>query len=439
MGKSTTFIGQPVLNQIMNLMNRDKINIMAAKDGVNRYTKQLDAYTHLVIMLYAVLTGAESIREVVLGFDVNAHRLARLGLAYTVRRSTLSDANKRRSESFFGHIYKSLYARYSSLLSDSLTKREVLERLYIMDSTTTSLFSQVLKGVGRNPKNGKKKGGFKAHTVIKFDSDPPDFIDMTAAAVHDRQKMDCLLKLPAGSYVAFDKGYTDYYEWQQLTEANIKYVTRMKDNAKFTIREWRSVRDLPGIDSDQVIELSYTKKTMRELPEEELKHRRGRKPKDGKVMVTEYKTGVHKCRRIMKKSEKTGDYITFITNDFDLPADQICEIYRRRWTIETLYKRSKQNFPLKYFLGNNENEIKIQIWVTMIAYLLMRVLQKKSRSKLAFSNIVTVVRITICSYMNIITLIANPRVEWQALQKKLREEMEKQKQKELQLSLFPGW
>lgn len=104
-----------------------------------------------------------------------------------------------------------------------------------------------------------------------------------------------------------------------------------------------------------------------------------------------------------------------------------------------LYKRLKQNFPLKYFLGNNGNEIKIQIWVTMIAYLLMRVLQKKSQSKLAFSNIVTVVRITICSYMNIISLLANSRVEWMALQKEIREYTEKEKQKSLQLSLFPGW
>lgn len=436
MSKSKTFIGEPVLNQIINLMNRDKINIIAAKDGVNRYTKQLDAFTHLVVMLYAVVTGAESIREVVLGFDVNVSRMNHLGLSYAIRRSTLSDANKRRSEAFFGHIYQSLYNQYSALLSDSLTKNEVLSRLYIMDSTTISLFSQILKGVGRNPKNGKKKGGIKAHTVIKFLSELPNFVDMTAAAIHDRCKMDRLLQLPAGSYVTFDKGYADYYEWHLLTEANIKFVTRLKDNAKFEIKEWHSVRDIPGVDCDQTIELTYKKKVERELTGEEMSHRRGRKPKSGKVTVTEYKTGVLKCRRILKKSEKAGEYITFITNDFDLPADQICEIYRRRWTIETLYKRLKQNFPLKYFLGDNENEIKIQIWVTMIAYLLMKVLQKKSHSKLAFSNLVTVVRITVSSYMDIIALLNNPRIEWESYQRQLRENAEKERQKSLQLSLF---
>lgn len=122
MSKSTTFIGQPVLKQITKLMSRDKINIMAAKEGVNRYTKQLDAYTHLVVMLYAVLSGAESLREVILGVDMNVTRMSHLGLNYAVRRSTLADANKRRPAEFFGHVYKSLYTHFSGLLSDSLTK-----------------------------------------------------------------------------------------------------------------------------------------------------------------------------------------------------------------------------------------------------------------------------------------------------------------------------
>lgn len=169
-------------------------------------------------------------------------------------------------------------------------------------------------------------------------------------------------------------------------------------------------------------------------------HRRGRRPKNGKPKVSEYKTGVHRCRRIIKRSDKhEGELVTFLTNDFELPADQICEIYSRRWTIETLYKRLKQNFPLKYFLGNNENEIKIQIWCTMIAYLLLKVLQKKSQSKLAFSNLVTVVRITISSYMDIVALLNNPKVELTAYRERQRKAQELDSQKTRQLCLFSEW
>lgn len=139
MGKGTTFIGQPVLNQVVNLMSKDKINILADEKGTDRYTKHLDSYTHLVIMLYAVLTNSSSLREVVLGFESNVSRMGHLGMDYLVRRSTLEDANKRRAPAFFEAVYDYLYRLYEPVLSDSHTKRELLDKLYVMDSTTISL------------------------------------------------------------------------------------------------------------------------------------------------------------------------------------------------------------------------------------------------------------------------------------------------------------
>ena len=131
----------------------------------------------------------------------------------------LSDANKRRKSSFFGSIYRSLYSRYAPVLSDSLSKREVSTKLYVMDSTTISLFSQILRGTGHNPNNGKKKGGIKAHTIIAEDIDLPVFVDFTAGVVHDHELMKRLFDLPYGSFIAFDMGYTDYLLWKQLDGA----------------------------------------------------------------------------------------------------------------------------------------------------------------------------------------------------------------------------
>ena len=123
------------------------------------------------------------------------------------------------------------------------------------------------------------------------------------------------------------------------------------------------------------------------MTEEELSHRRGRRPKSSIVTVREYVTGKYRCRRIVRRSDDGKDTVTFITNVLDqseMSAELICEIYRRRWAIECLFKKLKQNFPLKYFLGDNVNAIEIQIWVTMIAYLLLRVMQHKAKSRLAF-------------------------------------------------------
>ena len=414
MGKGTNFSGQPVLSQLIKLMDRQKINTLASKSGANYYTKHLDGYSHLVVMLYAVLSNLRSLREVCLGFAANATRMNHFGLDHMICRSTLSDANRRRSSSFFGRIYRSLFSKYASVLSDSRTKHETVTKIYIMDSTTITLFSEILKGAGRNSENGRKKGGIKAHTIIQEDIDLPIFVDFTAAATNDHELMKRIFCLPEGSFVTFDMGYSDYLIWKQLTDARYKFVTRQKDNARFEIIEKRSCPEKDVI-ADQIIELSFNKLVERPMTDEELSHRRGRRPKSGIVTVREYVKGTYRCRRIVRRSDDGKDTVTFITNVLDqneMSAEQICEIYRRRWAIECLFKKLKQNFPLKYFLGDNVNAIETQIWVTMIAYLLLRVMQHKAKSRLAFSNIVTLARLTIGNYINFVTLLNCPKLAW---------------------------
>lgn len=150
------------------------------------------------------------------------------------------------------------------------------------------------------------------------------------------------------------------------------------------------------------------------MTEEELSHRRGRRPKSGVVMVKETQRGKHKCRRITKwKDNKEEGTITFITNDFDTPAAVICETYRRRWQIETLFKRLKQNFPLKYFLGDNRNAIQIQIWVSLIAWLLMQVVKKQvTKRKWSLSNLMTAVHILLNTYINLYDFLNLPEGQW---------------------------
>ena len=435
MGKVTNFSGQPVLSQLIKLMDRHKINVLASKSGANRYTKHLDGYSHLVVMLYAVLSNLRSLREVCLGFAANATRMNHLGMDHMICRSTLSDANKRRKSCFFGSIYRSLYSRYASVLSDSLSKKEVSTKLYVMDSTTISLFSQILRGTGRNSKNGRKKGGIKAHTIIEENIDLPVFVDFTAGIVHDHELMKRLFDLPYGSFIAFDMGYTDYLLWKQLDEAGYRFVCRLKDNAKFKIIEQRKCPE-KNILADQIVEFSYSKYVERTLTEEEMRHRRGRRPKTGVVTVKTRVQGTYRCRRILRRTDDGRDTVEFVTNVLDsreMSAEQVCETYRRRWTIESLYKKLKQNFPLKYFLGDNVNAIEIQIWVTMIAYLLLRVMQVKSMSKLAFSNIVMLTRVTLGAYIDIITLLNSPRLDWNLLEQQRARWLASQKYRQLDL------
>ena len=156
MGKITTFSGQPQYLQILSLANRAKIQEISKQKGYNKYTKKLDGYTHFVAMLFAVLMRYDSLRETVIGLMAEAQKLQHLGINYLVRRSTLSDANNRRNSSFFAEIYQSIYQQYKGVLSDSRSANWV-KSLYIMDSTTISLFSNILKGCRSQSQDGQEK------------------------------------------------------------------------------------------------------------------------------------------------------------------------------------------------------------------------------------------------------------------------------------------
>ena len=237
MGKSTYFTGQPVYSQLLKLLDKGKIKEISLQTlGSERYVKKFDGYTHLVVMLFGVLKHFDSLRELEIGMKAEANKLHHLGIDYLVKRSSLSEANKRRSQEFFSKVYAYLLERYAPFLTDSRPSREEKEwekLLYMMDSTTISLFDNILKGVGRHPKSGKKKGGMKVHTVMKYQVGVPMVVQLTSAAKHDHY----LLKevhLPKDSTLAMDRAYIDYAQFQRLTEEGVCYVTKMKKNLRYS-------------------------------------------------------------------------------------------------------------------------------------------------------------------------------------------------------------
>jgi hypothetical protein len=259
MGKTTNFNGQPIFNQLIKFIDKSEIKKIAKKHGSEHYVKKFTTYNHVIVMLFVAFEGYHSIREVILGLLANAHKLSHIGLSYLVRRSTFSEANQRRSSRIFGDIYMSVYRKHVSDLADSRLSDADMRRLYIMDSTTISLFKDILKGVGRNPKEGKKKGGIKAHTIIKASENVPCLIRYSEAARHDHMFLDQVLNLAAGSIITFDKGYVDYAKYETFTKNSIWYVTGMKENAVYNSREEFDIPDDAdtGVLKDEEIILYY--------------------------------------------------------------------------------------------------------------------------------------------------------------------------------------
>ena len=403
MGKSTNFSGQPIFNQILKLIDKSEIRRIGKQHGAERYIKRFTTYNHLIVMLFVAFEGYHSIRETIIGLFANAHKLAHLGIYYVVKRSTLSEANARRSSKVFGDIYMSVYRRYASSLTDSRLSDKDMKRLFIMDSTTITLFKDILRGVGRNPKDGRKKGGIKAHTIIKASENVPYLIRYSEAIRHDHMFLDEVLNIPGGSIITFDKGYVDYAKYEQFSNKSIWYVTRLKSNALYKARKEFDIPDDAdsGVLKDEEIILYYGKDKKEE----------------------------HRSRRIAYWDSENSRLFEFITNNFELTAEKVALIYKKRWQIELLFKQLKQNFPLKYFLGDNENAIEIQIWTAMLANLLITLVKSSVKRRWAFSNLVSIIRQQLMSYIDIYRFLEDPEGSWRAI---LKENKTK-----YQNSLFP--
>lgn len=392
MGKVTNFSGQPVYNQLLNLLDKQKICEISKKTLKSEsYVKKLDGYTHLVIMLYGVLKHFDSLRELEIGMQAEAHKLHHLGIDYMVRRSTLAEANKRRPQEFFASVYSYLLSKYGQFLADSRPKRKGKDEikakdwerlLYMMDSTTISLFDNILKGVGRHPKSGKKKGGMKVHTVMKYLVGVPMVVQLTSAAKHDHY----LLKevhLPKDSTLAMDRAYIDYAQFQRLTDEGVCYVTKMKKNLKYKVLESVTYVNPNGLVEYQDQKVLFEKGDLK-----------------------------HESRRIEIWYRDKKQSVVLLTNNFELTLDDVEEIYKRRWAIESLYKQLKQNFPLHFFYGDSINAIQVQTWVVLIANLLCTIISRKIKRQCAFSQIVTMIRLMLMYYVDFTGFMEDPEKVW---------------------------
>ncbi|MFA6057392.1 MAG: DUF4372 domain-containing protein [Taibaiella sp.] len=213
MGKSTFFTGQPVMNQLLSLIDGNMVRSLARLGQHDHYYKHFDTFSHLVTMLYCALNKCTSSREVVSGMKACHQKLKHLGISKAPGRSTLCDANKKRSFEVFACIYEKLYRRHRQLLPDSRLKLD--PKLFIVDSSTITLFQQILKGTGQPKMNGKRKGGIKVHTLINAADDVPVRITFTSANANDQPFLK-EIHLEEGSFIVFDKGYVDYSEYERL-------------------------------------------------------------------------------------------------------------------------------------------------------------------------------------------------------------------------------
>jgi hypothetical protein len=386
MDKSSFFTGQPIFNQLLSLIPKGEVRRLARKYDSDRYCKTFRAFDHVVTMLYSSLHRCNSLREVITGMQACAGRLKHLGLVATPRRSTLADANQRRSCALFEELYHSLYHHHYGRLPDSLKRRSVENRLFIVDSTIITLLSGVMKSTGTFGLNGRKKGGIKAHVLLRAKDDLPCFTSLTHGTAGDSAVLP-QLRLPKGSILVMDKAYRSFKQFSAWTKRGVTWISRLHGRTVYQPLQERPLSEQDqqhGVLSDVLIGMGNPK--------------------------TAYINPVEQVRLIVFIDPATNRQLEFITNDLKLSASMIAQLYKKRWQIEVFFKRIKQHFQLHFFLGDNENAIRIQVWCALIADLLIKIIKDRvdRKKRWSLANLSGLIRLHLGTYINLYKFLCNP-------------------------------
>jgi hypothetical protein len=344
-----------VFHQLLKQIPWPEFEALAAAHRADARARRLTTKSQFLALLYGQLAGASSLREIVGGIESQRARLYHLG-AKLPRRATLADANRDRPAAFFAALLALLISRAHRGL-----RRSLAETTYLIDSTGLRLdarsrdWARFSAGVC----------GAKLHVVYDPDADRPIYAAITAARVNDITAAQAMPIEPGATYV-FDLGYYDYAWWAKLDAAQCRIVTRLKSNTPLTMVEELPVPGDGPILSDRIGHLPARQGSGRTNPFQD------------------------PVREVRVKLD-SGKVLRILTNDLDAPAQEIADLYKRRWAIELFFRWVKQTLKIRRFLGTSQNAVRIQIAVALIAFLLLRLAQagqQAVKSPLAFARLV---------------------------------------------------
>ena len=362
-----------MFSQLLSLFPRSEFEKAVRAHRADRAAKGFDCWTQFVAMLFCQLGRAHSLREICGGLASVEGKLNHLGVGDAPKRSTLSYANAHRPWQLFEEVFMQLLGRCQGIASPKPFRFK--NKLFSLDATVIDLCLEMFDWA----KFRRAKGAIKLHLLLDHDGCLPCFGVITEGKTHEI-RVARTLDWPKGSVVAIDRGYMDYAFLDSLTERDIFFVTRLKGNATPTTE---AVLSAPkgNILSDEMINLPGSGANKREF---------------------------RLLRRVVVWDPVGQREIVLLTNNMKLAADTIAAIYKQRWQIELFFKAIKQNLKIKTFVGTSANAVHIQIWTALIAILLLKYLQMRSRLGWSLSNLVALLRLNLFVHRDLWAWIHEP-------------------------------
>lgn len=330
-----------VLSQLLQWIPHHEFQEGVDQYGGDRKVRKLPCWSQFVGLLFGQLTGHHSLRAIEAGLKGVKTKLYHLAIAFEIHRSTLSDANDTRDPKIFETAFYHLLPKVQKLAPKN--KLKLKGPLLALDSTTIELCLELSPWARFH----HGKGAMKLHLAVDIAGDLPTVMVLTEGRKHD-VKVARRIPFAPGTLLIMDRGYVDFSWMWDLTQQGVWFVTRMKKGCRHKVRECRNTDRTQGILADQTIRLKSQ----------------------------EYEG---KLRKVSYRDPETGHKYIFLTNRFDLVAKTICNLYKARWQVELFFKTMKQQLQVKKFVGTSVNAVKTQVWVALIAYLLLMLVRFQSK------------------------------------------------------------
>ena len=357
------FVGKLVFAQLMDFLPLHIFRRCVARYPSSYPTKTFSHLDQYLSMAFAQLTFRESLRDIEVCLRAQESKLYHLGIRGHVARSNLGDANEKRDWRIYRDFANALIVEARRLYAGDAFGVDLENTVYALDTTTIDLSLKVFPWAHFR----KAKAAVKMHTQIDLRGNIPSFIHVSDGKMHEVNVLDLMTPEP-GSFTIMDRGFLDFARLYRLTQAGAFFVIRPKSNTLFKRVYSRPVDKTTGLRCDQTVRLT------------------------GVTSTDDYPQ--YLCY-VVFHDEKTDKRLGFFTNNFELPALVIAQLYKCRWQVELFFKWIKQHLRIKAFFGANENAVKTQIWIAISVYVLVAIVKKRLGVEASLYTILQILSLTL--------------------------------------------
>ena len=337
--------GRFVLSQVLDLVHRQTLDRLVERYDAETRVRHFGCRQQFICMAFAQLTWREGLRDIATCLNAKPEALYHLGFREPVAKSTLAEANEQRDWRLWEDLAQHLMRKARTLYAGEDLGLELENTVYALDSTTIDLSLTLFPWADFR----RTKAGIKMHTQVDLRGPIPTCLHITNARQHDVRWLDELLFEPGAFYV-IDRGYMDFQRLNRIARASAFFVTRAKDNLRFSRRRSLPVDSATGVRSDQI----------------------------GKPTLAKARAAFPAMlRKVRYFDPETQRHLVFLTNHLDLPAVTVALLYRLRWRIELFFRWIKGHLRIKHYYGTSLNAVKTQIWIAITVYLMVAILHKQ--------------------------------------------------------------